>query len=241
MWRVRLVLSLVTAYFLWTAVFGQHQELFGYTRDKMLAYIFISWVIQSLVLSSRSIDLAGIINSGDLSNILIKPLSNLKYWFFRDIADKALNLLFSAGELAVLFLILRPAIEWPSLVNLGILAIFVLPLATILYYFINYLFGLFGFWTPQVWAPRFLLFVILQFVAGSLFPLDVLPVGLQRVLDWTPFPYLIYFPTQVFLERIGEIGIIKGIVVTAVWMAIFYLIVKLVWKKGILIYSAEGR
>lgn len=235
------MLSLLTAYFLWTAVFGQHHELFGYTKDRMLAYIFISWLIQSLVLATRSIDLAGIINSGDLSNILIKPLSNLKYWFSRDIADKALNLLFSVGELAFLFLILRPGIEWPSPGNLGILGILVLPLATILYYFINYLFGLLGFWTPQVWAPRFLLFVILQFVAGSLFPLDVLPVWLQRVLDWTPFPYLIYFPTQVFLGRIGEIEMIRGIGVTLVWTIIFYLMVKLVWKKGILVYSAEGR
>lgn len=241
MWRARQVLSLLTAYFLWRAVFSAgHHELFGYTESQMLTYIFIAGFLQAVVLASRVIDLAGVINSGDLSNILIRPMSNFWYWVSEDAADKALNILFSLGELTLLFLFLRPVIIFPALSSIP-LFLLVLLFSTFLYFLINYLFSLSGFWTPDIWAPRFLLVVLLNFVAGSLFPLDVLPSAVQRILSWTPFPYLVFFPTKVFLGQIGVETIMRGTGITLLWIGIFWFIVHVVWKNGLNIYSSEGK
>src|SRR3989338_885947 len=241
MWRVRLILGLLTAYFLWKAVFTNQQTMFGYSESAMITYILVASLLQSLILATRSIDLAGIINSGDLSNILIKPISNFWYWLFRDIADKILNLVFASAELTLLFILLRPPIVLPPLSHLILLILLILPLSTFLYYLINYLFGLLGFWTPEVWAPRFLLFVILQFVAGSLFPLDVLPLSIQEIVSFTPFPYLIFFPTQLYLGKLAEPQIITGIMASLFWIGILTFIVKITWTKGLKAYGAEGK
>lgn len=241
MWRIRLILGLLTAYFLWTAVFAGPDTLFGYSQSAMITYILIASLIQSLVLSTRSIDLAGIINSGDLSNILTKPINNFWYWLSRDIADKILNLIFAAAELTILYFLLRPPLVLPPLIPLILLVLLILPLSTFLYYLINYLFGLLGFWTPEVWAPRFLLFVILQFVAGSLFPLDVLPQSIQKIIFFTPFPYLIFFPTQLYLGKLTGPAVTTGILASVFWIVVFTLIVKITWNKGLKNYGAEGR
>ncbi len=241
MWRVRLILGLLTAYFLWKAVFSGRDALFGYSESAMITYILVASLLQSLVLATRSIDLAGIINSGDLSNILVKPISNFWYWLSRDLADKILNLLFAAAELTLLFILLRPPLVLPPVVPVVLLILVVLPFSTFLYYLINYLFGLLGFWTPEVWAPRFLLFVILQFVAGSLFPLDVLPQSIQKIVSWTPFPYLIFFPTQLYLGKLTEPQIITGTIAALFWIGILTFIVKITWIKGLKNYGAEGR
>lgn len=240
MWRVRLILGLLTAYFLWKAVFTNQQTIFGYSESAMITYILVASLLQSLVLATRSIDLAGIINSGDLSNILAKPISNFWYWFSRDAADKILNLVFAAAELSILYLLLRPPLVFPPML-LVLLVLPVLLLSTFLYYLINYLFGLLGFWTPEVWAPRFLLFVILQFVAGSLFPLDVLPQSIQKIVSFTPFPYLIFFPTQLYLGKLAGTTITSGILASLFWIVIFTLIVEITWNKGLKNYGAEGR
>lgn len=241
MWRVRQVLSLLTAYFLWQAVFQNQTKVFGYSSSQMLTYIMIAGLLQAVILSSRSIDLAGVINSGDLSNILIQPISNFWYWFSRDVADKILNIIFSIGELALLYFILRPPLFFPLVLPVILVLSVVLFLSTFLYYLINYLFGLLGFWTPQTWGARFVLFVVLQFVAGNMFPLDVLPAALLRVLNLTPFPYLIYFPTQVYLGRLSFPQIGSGLIATALWIVSFSVIVKLAWKRGLARYNAEGR
>lgn len=240
MWRVRLILGLLTAYFLWKAVFANQQTIFGYSESAMITYILVASLLQSLVLATRSIDLAGIINSGDLSNILTKPISNFWYWLSRDAADKILNLVFAAAELSILYFLLRPPLIFPP-VLLVLPLLLVLLLSTFLYYLINYLFCLLGFWTPEVWAPRFLLFVILQFVAGSLFPLDVLPQSIQKIVSFTPFPYLIFFPTQLFLGKLAGSAIVTGIAASLFWIVIFTFIVKITWTKGLKSYGAEGR
>ena len=241
MWRVRLVLTLLTSYFLWQAVFRGRVEIFGYNQNQMLSYIMLAAVLQSAVLASRSIDLAGVINSGELSNIIIRPISNLWYWLSRDMADKALNLIFSAVEIFLLIVLLRPPLVWPDFSHAVLSLLIILPLSTLLYYFINYLFGMFGFWTPEVWAPRFMLMVVLQFLAGLLFPLDVLPQTIQNLAMWTPFPYLVYFPVQVMLAKVSWIEAWQGISATVVWMIIFGAAVEVVWRKGLRVYGAEGR
>lgn len=240
MWRVRQILSLLTAYFLWRAVFSGREQLFGYQESQMLTYVLAAAILQAIVFATRSIDLAGIINSGDLSQLLIKPLNHFAYWFSRDMADKALNILFSIAELILLFLLLRPPLVIPNFAVLAPIVLLVVPLSTLLYFYINYFFGILGFWTPQVWAPRFLLFVVLQFVAGSLFPLDVLPMWLQRGLAWTPFPYLLYFPTQIMLGRLDGSQITQGSIALAFWTLTFYLIVRAAWSSGLKAYAAEG-
>lgn len=241
MWRVRLVLMLLTSYFLWQAVFKGRTEIFGYSQNQMLSYIMLAAVLQSMVLASRSIDLAGVINSGELSNIIIRPISNLWYWLSRDAADKALNLIFSGVEISLLIILLKPPLAWPGFSLSAVSLLLILPPATLLYYFINYLFGLTGFWTNEVWAPRFLLMVVLQFLAGLMFPLDVLPQTIQNLAMWTPFPYLVYFPAQVMLAKVSWIEAWRGISATVVWMIIFGAAVEVVWRKGLRAYGAEGR
>lgn len=240
MWRVRVVLGLLTGYFLWIAVYANQKIIFGYTETQMLTYILVASLIQSLVLSTRSIDLAGIINNGDLSNILIKPWSNLKYWFSQDLADKALNMIFSIGEIIILLLLLRPAISLSSGASM-LLAIPVLIVATLLYYFINYLMGMMGFWTPQIWAPRFVLMTLLSFIAGNTFPLDILPDKLRNFINLTPFPYLVYLPTKILLGKVTAIDALHGMTIAGIWTMFFYLLVKYVWKKGLRVYGAEGK
>ena len=198
-------------------------------------------VLQSVVLASRSIDLASGYQLGELSNIIIRPISNLWYWLSRDAADKALNLIFSAVEIFCwLFYYVR---HWPGLTlpHSAISLLLILPLSTLLYYFINYLFGLTGFWTNEVWAPRFLLMVVLQFLAGLMFPLDVLP---QKSRVWPCgrlFRIWFIFLAQVILGKTGNMGIINGLAATAVWTIIFGILVEMVWRKGLRVYGAEGR
>lgn len=241
MWRFRQVLSLLTVYFLWKAMFSGQGTIFGYTEAHMMTYILVASLLQSVVFASRSIDLAGVINSGDLSNILIKPWQNFWYWISCDIADKSINTIFSTVEISLIFILLRPTLALPPLTPLLLLGLFLVAASTFLYYLINYLFGLLGFWTPDIWAPRFLLLVVMQFTAGGMFPLDVLPQTFQKIIGLTPFPYLIFYPTQAVLGNLDIRTLLNSIGITLAWSAVFLVIVSVAWKRGLAAYGAEGK
>lgn len=242
MWRVRTVTQLLLVYFLWCAIFqNQKGEIFGYSQQLILTYILGVSFLRAIVFSSRTIDVGDEINRGNLTNFLLKPLSYLKYWFTRDLADKILNLTLAVFELTLIFWLLKPEIFWQAdiwrLTLFGLAAL----LAMLLYFYINFLFGLLAFWTPEVWAPRFVFLIFLEFFAGALFPLDILPKFLFNTLAFLPFPYLLFFPLKIYLGQLGFFQITTGFVISLSWILVFYQIVQLVWHQGLRIYSAEGR
>lgn len=242
MWRIRTVMQLLVVYFLWWAIFeSQEGEIFGYTQGMILTYILGAAFLRTMVFASRTIDIGDEINRGNLTNFLLKPISYFKYWFVRDIADKILNISFAVFELTLIYLLLKPPIFLQTnFLNLSLFAVSA-GLALMLYFYINFLFGLLAFWTPDTWAPRFLFFVVLEFLAGGLFPLDILPQFLYQVLRFLPLFYLNFFPLKIYLGQLSILEVAEGLTICLFWTVIFYWVVQAVWRKGLRVYSAEGR
>lgn len=242
MWRVRTMLQLLATYFLWLAIFQTRQgEIFGYTQNLILTYILGTAFLRSIVFASRTIDIGDEINRGNLTNFLLKPISYFKYWFTRDLADKILNISFAIFELTAIYFLLKPNIFFQQ----DLLAILLFLIATILalflYFYINFLLGLLAFWTPEVWAPRFLFFIFLEFFAGALFPLDILPKFLFETLKFSPFFYLQFFPLKIYLGQLNFGQVVQGFAICLAWIVIFYQALRVVWNRGLRVYSAEGR
>src|SRR3990172_12211682 len=111
MWRVRNVMQIILIFFLWSSVFSDPSRVvFGYDKARILTYVFGILIIKAIVLSARTVDVAGEISSGDLTNFLLKPVNYFKYWFTRDLSSKALNLSFAVVEFFLLYLVLKPSL-----------------------------------------------------------------------------------------------------------------------------------
>ena len=243
MWRVRNVMQVVLMFFLWSSVFSDPtKQFFGYDRTKILTYVFGILVIKAIVFSSRTIELSGIISDGTLGIYLLKPINFFKYWFTADIASKILNLSFSLIETTILFIILKPEIYFQSNPTYLFLFLLSLTIAVLLFFVTIFLINMFSFWAPEVgWALPFLFIVIVgDFLSGSVFPLDIFPRTFQNVFYSLPFPYLVFFPLQVYLGKISIPTAINGIVISLGWLIIFGVLVKYVWGKGLKKFSAEG-
>lgn len=241
MWRVRVVLQILTLYFLWVSLLPSGASIFGYNQSSILTYILGTSMVGSVVLSSRSYAVGDEINSGNLSNFLLRPINYFLYWFARDVGDKAMNIMFSVIELVVLFAILKPPffIQTDSLYIL--LTFVAIVLALIMYFFFNFLLGLIGFWNPEVWAPRFIFIILLNFFAGGLFPLDILPKFIFSAFQLLPFTYLLYFPIKIYLGQLTIMEIFNGIMISLAWTILLFIVVRYIWRKGLLVYTAQGR
>lgn len=241
MWRVRTIIQLLTIYFLWTSVMPIEGQIFGYTRNLMLTYIILTNFVNSIIVSTRTQEIAENINNGDLSVFLIKPFNYFKYWLFRDFGDKLMNIFLSAIEILIIFLILKPPIYLQNKIDILLFTLLSIILGLILNFLIGCLLSMLGFWTPEVWAPRFLYYVLLTFFAGIFFPLDILPKALFHVLQGLPFAYLIFFPIKIYLGQLNLSQILSGFSIALIWILIFYFLLKIIWQRGLKIYGAYGR
>lgn len=244
MWRIRNVMQILLVFFLWDSVFSDpNRVVFGYDREKILAYVLGLVFVKAFVLSSRSADVAGEVSRGNLSNYLVKPVSYFKYWLVRDVSSKALNLFFAIFEMFILFLFLKPSFYIQT--NLVSILGFIISvvLAMLIYFILIFITSSVPFWIPEAaWGVHFLIgVVIVEFLSGALFPLDLLPDAVQAVLNFTPFPYLIFFPLQVYLGNVVGFALFRGLLVCGVWLVLLFYVMSYVWKRGLKVYQAHGR
>jgi ABC-2 type transport system permease protein len=224
----------------WSVLFSQNQSLFGYQRSEMITYILLVSILQSLILATYWNGLAETVYSGKLSKELLKPLNIYLYLWSYEVADKLQNFFFVILESLLLMVVFQPILSIPNLVTLFVFVLWVL-LAMMLHFAITILFGTLGFWTPDIWAPKFLFFIFVDFTAGKLFPLDILPPTLIKLLYLTPFPYLSYAQTRLFLGKMTPHDIVTNTVALIFWVTISWLVTHLIWQRGLKDYTAAGQ
>ncbi|OGM25143.1 hypothetical protein A2962_02465 [Candidatus Woesebacteria bacterium RIFCSPLOWO2_01_FULL_39_61] len=243
MWRVRNMFQIFLVFFLWDTIFANSQRIvFGYDRQKMLTYIFGLIIVRALVLSSKANEVGGDISRGDIINLLLKPISYVKYWLTRDLSSKGINLIFAVFETILLYFILRPDFFLQGNILLLLSFATSIVLAILIYFLLLFTIGLVPFWVPEsAWGISFLMLVVVEFLSGALFPLDILPVSVQSIINFTPFPYLLFFPLQIYLGKVGTLIMLRGIGVSFLWLGVLWLLMRSVWFKGLKSYQAYGR
>lgn len=244
MWRLRNVLQIFVAYFLWTTIFENPERIvFGYDRAKILTYVFGIIIVRAFVLSAKANEIAGEISRGEILGYLVKPVNYIKYWLTRDLSSKLLNLIFAFFETVILFFIFKPPFFLQSNPLLILSFAASLIIAMLIYFELILITSSTTFWMPEAaWGSQFLITVIItEFLSGAMFPLDILPHQLQNTLSLTPFPYLIFFPLQVYLGKIPSAEIAKGLGLSFIWLIVLWKITKLLWQKGLKAYEAYGR
>ena len=56
-------------------------------------------------------------------------------------------------------------------------------------------------------------------LGGVVIPVELFPETVQRVLAWTPFPYVLDFPVRVMIGRIEGIEMLAGFAIQLFWIA----------------------
>lgn len=240
LWRVRNVLSFIIIFFLWNSIYAQKAIVFSYSAEKMLTYILLVNLLNAIVLSTRTTDIASEIVSGDIINYLTKPISFLSTITTRELADKTINTAFAILEVTLLIYFLQPHILIQTEIAVYAVALLALVIGAINAFFISFSLSLVAFWTSETWAPRFIYFILISLLAGTAFPLDILPPTLYTALLLTPFPYLVYLPSVIYLNGLTQQTIFLFMIGT-IWAVGIYLFTKFLWNKGMREFSFYGR
>ncbi len=244
LWRLRNVMQILIFFFLWDSVFsGGVNTLFGYDKSRILTYAFVLIIVRAVVMQSRTNDIAGQIANGDLTNLLVKPIKFFKFWFTRDVSSKFLNIIFGVLETFILIQILKPNIFIQT--NTLFLITFCLSLIIGIFIFFNLMLltSFVTFWMPELaWGAQFLfIIVIVEFLSGAVFPLDIFPSQIYQILRFTPFPYLIFIPIKIYLGTVSNVFIIESLLIGIAWCIMLYKLTNHIWRKGLYAYEGAGR
>jgi len=230
----------VSLYSFWNALLGDKPSFLGYTRSEMLTYVLLINVLRSFVFTGRGWQLVGEISSGRISSYLVRPISYHGYSLALDMAQKTVHAVSAFLEVALLAWLISGGIFLPRDPATWALFAAAAVLSSLVFFFLEMLVSSLAFWTSESGGPLFCFELFLQFAAGAFFPLDVLPEGIQRLLSATPFPYMVFFPARIFLDKVPHPEALRLLAVELAWLAAVVFAALGLWRQGVQSYAAEG-
>ena len=168
----------------------------GYTPQGFAAYFLAAWITQQWLVAWVAWELDRLIRLGELSPKLLRPLDPLWEQFAAHVTERFVRLPF-------MVIIRWSACSWcrahasPPICRMVPSYLICVNLAFFTRFLIAYCRGLLAFWITQATALDELYFVVASFLTGSFAPLSLYPAAMQSVIQWLPFPYLVYYPVQV--------------------------------------------
>ena len=177
---------------------------------------------------------------GKISSYLVRPVSYHGYALSLDLAQKTVHVISAVLEVGLLALLVRGQLFLPRDPATYFLFAISVVLSSLLFFFLEFMVSSLAFWTSESGGPLFCFELFLQFAAGAFFPLDVLPKGIRMVLESTPFPYMVYFPVRIFLNKVTTAEAMHLLSIETAWLMAVTTAAMLVWNRGLRVYSAEG-
>ncbi len=180
------------------------------------------------------------IKSGQISHVLIKPISFFKKEFAHVTGYKIPATLLLLLIVTPLFLLFGQYFKLKLTLLTFVLAFFVLVLSFFLNYLISFIVGLLSFWVEDIVGFTSLKEVTILLLSGAVLPLEFFPKALSQINNLLPFKYLLYFPVSIIQGKTPLSSILFGLFIQLVWALIFFLLYKAFYPKALKHYSAVG-
>ena len=202
---------------------------------QLIFYILWANVIYAISMTSIENIMSGDIRTSKLGYKLVAPVNPAVDYIISDISAKISHFALLFLPLFVISLFFFRIGSKTYLC--GLLS---LLLATGLGYTISFIIGCFSFWMTEIWGVGAIKMLLLSVLAGTVFPLSFLPDGVYKMVMYSPFPYISYFPSAIWVEEISLGDIPHHFLVGLLWLLFFFIASILIWKKGIKKYECMG-
>lgn len=236
------LIQVLVAHALWTMIFSSQgvTEMEGFTLEMMNLYYLIT-PIGMKILSGENIGfLAREIYEGTFTRYLLYPLSLFQYKTLTYLTYS----LFYALQLMILYTLFKVFLtnspfSFPDVGNL-VMGVFLFMMAAAAYALMAMMIEMISLWADNIWSLVVMLRFFTSFFGGGMIPLNFLPEWAQEILVWTPFPYLVSYPSRTIMGLMSFEEIAKGTVILGIWILFFMEVVKLIWRKGQYKYTGVG-
>ncbi|MDZ8186861.1 MAG: ABC-2 family transporter protein [Nostoc sp. ChiSLP02] len=210
---------------------------FGLSPVDFARYFITVFIVRQITVVWVIWDFEREVVQGKLSPKLLQPLDPVWHHLAGHIAERFARLSF-AFLLIGLFFILYPQAFWIPSLSQFLVFILAAVLAFILRFTIQYTFAMFAFWTERATALENFWLLFYLFLSGLIAPLEVFPESVQKILMFTPFPYLVNFPASILVGL--PVDLWQGFFLMMGWILIFLGANRLLWRIGLKRYSGMG-
>ena len=165
----------IVMFYLWSLILNHGQTVGGFTKNQIVIYYIGVNFINSFVWYAIDWELNDDIHSGELSNIIHRPIAIEKYYFAKMVGDRLANLLLLAPILiiGILYILVKNLLQISLIVLLEFA--FSIIMSAVLWFLFSYIIGSVAYWFDNLFFVLLVKEVLVNLLAGFYFPLEILP------------------------------------------------------------------
>ncbi len=238
-WMIGSILEPLVFLVVWSTVArGEGGEVQGFGPREFAAYYVTLLFVNHLTFSWVMHEFQYFIQMGQFSFVLLRPLHPIHADLADNLAYKAVMLVVMLPAATVLWLVFHPRFEWgPGM----LLALPAVALGFALRFLVEWTLALAAFWTTRVTAVNQIYFAVMMFLSGRVAPIELLPVPLRHVADALPFYWMVGFPVELAIGRIGPAQALAGLAVQAAWVGGALVLMSTFWRLAVRQHAAVGQ
>lgn len=237
LWRwIQNIFKVLISVILWGATTQPYSDDFF---NILLYFILTHGIIVSLHSSTISRKMGDKIKSGELNNILLKPIkfipSELLSFYPKILARIIIPIILITAATFIYPEYFAPA-------STGNLMLFILftGAGAIIWYLLSSIIASIAFWVLEITYLTTTMDLIIDILKGVYIPVFFFPETLQRILQFTPIPYLLAYPISLYTDNYTTPEVVRNSVVVIFWMIVLYITLRIVYKKGLKQYEGYG-
>lgn len=237
------LIPLMATIYLWRAVYAGKDDpnIAGYSLAGMVSYYLLVTIVDALTgVTEDDWQIAADIKDGNINQFLLKPIDYMAYRLCLFFSGRLIYMVVAVIPVGIFLAVQRDYFVPPHGPLALVVFLFTLLLTALLQFFMSYTMAMLAFWVLEVSTFIFILFAFEYVAGGHLFPIDILPRTAATILQFTPFPYQLFFPVSVYLGRVQGPELWRGLAIQIIWTCFFFLFARWVWGRGIKKYTAVG-
>lgn len=211
-------------------------EVDGFTAERFAAYYITFGFVRLCLQTGAPANWQYFIQKGDLSGLLLMPLhpvhvdmaTYMGYCFVRALTWLPL------GALLVVFY--EPDFQTSPLQVL-VFAVSLVP-AYVMRTLINDIIGFAAFWFVSIAAFEGIVQIVETLLSGRLVPIELLPEWLRQVSRLLPFEWGFAFPINALIGPMSHAELAQGLAIQLAWSVALWILMRLVWSRGVRRYGA---
>lgn len=218
----------------------ERSELGGYDERALVEYMLLAAVFGKFLFRWRGVDLSDQIFEGRVTKFLVMPFPMFVLGVGRFLQHLVVQA-FVAGALWVGGMLLAPRI-WPEAASPGaaLAALVLVLLGSTCFFLTFWILHSLAFWLDVVWATLLMSHFMMNFAAGLLIPVGMMPSWLQGVLAYAHPYWAIAAPVEIFMGRLELSAFPRGVVILVLWIFVLDRVRVVLWNRGVRSYSGSG-
>ncbi|MCM3179312.1 ABC transporter permease [Cytobacillus horneckiae] len=217
---------------IWTALYAGKEEAGGVSFEAMLTYIVVSQFLTGVNGAGTPLwEIQEKVRTGDIALELMRPFDVPLRYLFADFGSVAFYIVTALLPLyTVIFIFMDVALptDWLTWVYFIIASV----IGFLIRYCIEMSFGLLTFFLVETGGIEDIFYFAMSLLSGSVIPLWFFPDWLATIAIYLPFQGIYYIPNSIFIGEIAGLEILTSIGIQLFWVAVTYLVLRLIWSQA---------